>query len=309
MNRGPGARDLPLARTDIVANWSPLRALLAEIETSLTVSWGELDSLVGGLPKSAYVHSAFWKGDRSGWPGFTTTSVKVGGSVTFIRRGARPQAAHGVTPGRAARSAGTAPDLILVGCVKQKLGVGARGRELYTSPLFRKERAYAEESGTTWFILSAEHGLVDPDAVLQPYDLRLSTTSGAYREAWGARVLGQLREAAGSIKGKTIELHAGSAYTDAIRDRLKHEGATVVEPLAGLPLGARLAWYARAAEQAFMGTNPPPAASDEDITQLIARLAEAERAITRISFSGLGETACGLRVSTAGGSMVPVPLT
>ncbi len=59
-----------LRQTCVVADWSPLRALLADVDTSVTLAWDELDGLVGGLPRSAYVHSAFWKGDRTGWPGF-----------------------------------------------------------------------------------------------------------------------------------------------------------------------------------------------------------------------------------------------
>ncbi|WP_157362078.1 DUF6884 domain-containing protein [Haloechinothrix halophila] len=41
----------------------------------------------------------------------------------------------------------------------------------------RKERSYAEATGASWFVLSAEHGLVAPATVLQPYELRLADTS------------------------------------------------------------------------------------------------------------------------------------
>jgi hypothetical protein len=99
------------------------------------------------------------------------------------------------------------------------------------SSLFRKERTYAEHSGARWFVLSAEHGLVDPEDVLEPYDLRLSKTSREYRRSWGLRVVDQLRAVVGPLHGKMIELHAGSAYTHAIRGLLAAEGATVVEPL------------------------------------------------------------------------------
>ena len=236
-------------QTCVVADWSPLRALLADVDTSVTLAWDELDGLVGGLPRSAYVHNAFWKGDRSGWPGFRTTAVKVGESVTFVRGRAMPVAERQAAPTPMARSADPVPDLVLVGCVKKKLDVPAPARELYTSPLFRKERAYAEQAGVPWFVLSAEHGLVAPDEVLAPYDLRLSKTSRDYRRAWGARVVERLGEVVGPISGKTVEVHAGSAYTDSIRDLLIREGATVVEPLAGLPMGARLAWYGRPAAE------------------------------------------------------------
>lgn len=136
-----------------------------------------------------------------------------------------------------------AADLILVACVKQKLGHPAPSRDLYTSDLLRKEREYAERAGVPWFVLSAKHGLVAPDEELEPYDLHLTKTSAAYRDTWGSTVLRQLQSAASPLYGRFIELHAAAAYVDAIRDRLGREGAQISEPLAGLRLGPRLAWY------------------------------------------------------------------
>ncbi len=62
----------------------------------------------------------------------------------------------------------------------------------YTSDYFTKMRNYAEASGHPWFILSAEHGLVQPDEWLEPYDCYLPTMPGEYRRAWGRRVREQL---------------------------------------------------------------------------------------------------------------------
>lgn len=74
-----------------MANLTPLRVALTAVEDPVTLSWADFDSLVGGLPRSAYAHSAFWKGARSGWPGFTTVNVRIGDEVTFVREGtARP---------------------------------------------------------------------------------------------------------------------------------------------------------------------------------------------------------------------------
>lgn len=256
----------------------------------MTLAWDELDGLVGGLPSSAYVHNAFWKGDRSGWPGFRTTTVKVGESVTFARSSAKPGAERPAAPTPLARSADPVPDLVLVGCVKKKLDVPAPARELYTSPLFRKERAYAEQAGVPWFVLSAEHGLVDPDEVLAPYDLRLSTTSRDYRRAWGARVVERLGEVVGSVSGKTVEVHAGSAYTDSIRDLLIREGATVVEPLAGLPMGARLAWYGRAAAETPLAEAPSvtPDSNVIELLTMLTMLTEVNEAVTPEEFLASG---------------------
>jgi hypothetical protein len=243
-----------LVDTSAVANWTPLRvAALTAVENSVTFAWADLDSLGGGLPRSAYAHSAFWKGARSGWPGFTTVNVRIGDEVTFVREGAELPAPQARSSTHAHPALDVAADLILVACVKQKLADPAPARDLYTSDLFRKEREYAERAGVPWFILSAKHGLVSPDQELEPYELHLAKTSAAYRDSWGARVLEQLESAASPLYGRVIEVHAGAAYADAIRDRLSRAGAQVSEPLRGLQLGPRLtapcssthqlAWY------------------------------------------------------------------
>jgi len=228
------------------ANWDPLRALLADVDDRLTISWTELDALVGGLPPSAYRHSAYWTGDRSGWPGFTTTDVRVGESVTFVRRdSARPQEAVADRPSTAAPRSPEAPSLFLLGCVKSKQSVAAPAKDLYTSPLFRKGRAYIEAVGSPWFILSAHHGLVHPDEIIEPYDLALSALPRSARVRWGEQVMQQLRTAYPDLRALRIEVHASEVYLAPIRRPLESAGATVVAPLAGLTMGERLAWYGR----------------------------------------------------------------
>ena len=50
-------------------------------------------------------------------------------------------------------------------------------RDLYDGLWFRSARARAERAGDAWFILSARHGLLDPDARVQPYADRLEAFS------------------------------------------------------------------------------------------------------------------------------------
>jgi len=69
-----------------MAHWDLLRERLAMVEDEITLEWGEIDAMVGGLPASAYTHRPFWSGDRSAWAGFTTRAVRVRESVTFVRR-------------------------------------------------------------------------------------------------------------------------------------------------------------------------------------------------------------------------------
>jgi hypothetical protein len=57
----------------------------------------------------------------------------------------------------------------LVGCVKDKAQVALPARDLYRSTLFAGRRRFVGRTCDDWWILSAEHGLVHPDDVLEPH--------------------------------------------------------------------------------------------------------------------------------------------
>ncbi len=166
---------------------------------------------------------------------------------------------------------------MLVGCVKSKQSHAAPAKDLYVSDLFRKARRYAEEIAERWYILSAKYGLVAPDEVIEPYELHLATASASYRRQWGITVAHELLAASGPLEGRVIEVHAGAAYTDAIRSHLLSAGAQVVEPLAGLTLGQRLAWYS-ALGGAATGARPPSA------SLVVDQLRQADQALTPTDF-------------------------
>ena len=122
----------------------------------------------------------------------------------------------------------------LVSCSKQKLDRPCPAGELYTaSPLFRKARAYCERHYDAWYILSAKHGLLHPDAVIARYDLTLKRMPTAQRRAWGQRVSEQLRQ----LGPHTFFAHAGRQYLEHL------SGVAVVNVLAGRTIGQRLRWY------------------------------------------------------------------
>ncbi len=134
--------------------------------------------------------------------------------------------------------------VLLVGCVKQKHVKGTHAaRDLYTSPLFRKRRHYAEAAAIPWLILSAKYGVVDPDDPLSYYDETLNTKGADERREWGALVLRQLTERFGVLAGITFEIHAGDRYVSAIEDGLVDLGARIEVPTKGLSLGRQLQWY------------------------------------------------------------------
>jgi len=164
----------------------------------------------------------------------------IGNGNTFVP----PSTPSAVEPKRFSdhRSHGPA-DVVLVGCVKSKRDHGAPAKELYTSDYFSKMRAYAEASGLPWFILSAEHGLVSPDAWLDPYDCYLPDMSREYRLTWGQNVATQLEQAIGPLEGMVLDIHAGAAYVESVERALAPRGALVTDQLKGLSFGRRLSWY------------------------------------------------------------------
>lgn len=158
-------------------------------------------------------------------------------------------------------------DVVLVGCVKSKRPSGAPAKDLYTSDYFAKMRAYAESTGTPWFILSAEHGLVAPDDWLEPYDCYLAKMSPDYRRDWGRKVARQLEEALGPLPGRAFDIHAGAPYVKAVEAAVGPKGAVIIDQLKGLPFGQRLSWYLQQAS-----------APTDDAGEIVAQLSDRSQA-------------------------------
>lgn len=103
----------------------------------------------------------------------------------------------------------------LIGCSKTKLAHAAPAADLYQGQLFKLCRRWMEQRlPGRWAILSAQHGLVLPGQVLEPYDLAVSQMSRLERLAWGERVRAQLIDRWGE---RTIyRVLAGYDYVHAL---------------------------------------------------------------------------------------------
>ncbi len=143
---------------------------------------------------------------------------------------------------RPATGEGTPPTLFLVSCVSQKRSMPCRARDLYTSQWFVKARAYVEASASPWCILSAEHGLVDPDAAVAPYERTLNRMAVSDRRAWARRVLDQLRPKVVGVQ--RVVLFAGERYREFLLPKLTELCPKVEVPLVGLRIGEQLQWFA-----------------------------------------------------------------
>lgn len=133
------------------------------------------------------------------------------------------------------------PDKIyLVSCVSQKLPQAAAARDLYVSAWFRKARTLVEEAGGPWFVLSAEHGLIEPGKIISPYNRTLAKISVHERRAWGERVTSQM-EAQLPALGEVILL-AGYFYRQHLMPWLEARYPSVSVPMEGLTIGRQLRW-------------------------------------------------------------------
>ena len=142
---------------------------------------------------------------------------------------------------------GSAVRIGLVGCVKEKASSARPAKALYISTLFRGRSTYVRRTCDRWFILSALHGVVDPDTVLEPYDVTLDEAPRSERREWSRRVLTQLRDRLGDLGQYEFEIHAGGSYRDfGLLSGLRTAGATVTNPTEGLRFGNQLSFYAEA---------------------------------------------------------------
>jgi len=128
----------------------------------------------------------------------------------------------------------------LVACVKSKQTKSAPAKDLYTSALFKKTKAYAQKNSRSWYILSAKYGLLEPDEIIAPYEKTLKTMPSRERYAWAKRVLAALDTRL--QPDDRVILLAGETYREHLVPALQAEGHEVLIPLQGLSFGKQLQW-------------------------------------------------------------------
>jgi len=136
-------------------------------------------------------------------------------------------------------------DATLISCTNAKRDEPAPARDLYDeSGYFRDMRAYAEARGGRWFILSAKHGFVEPDEVLEPYDERGLSEQQAHDIAT------ELDERAIN----TVHLVAGKDYSDVLTPALEKVYIDVVEVCRGMRIGERRSWLQQRTSELINGS-------------------------------------------------------
>jgi hypothetical protein len=135
-------------------------------------------------------------------------------------------------------------DIGLVSCVKTKREEPAVPKDLYTSAYFEKMRSYAEQYHDDWWILSAKHGLIDPNCdPIEPYDETLSGAGVAKKREWAEEVAEQLDERGLLSEDVTLVFHAGKDYYGELLPLVEDSGVSLEIPTEGLAIGETQAWY------------------------------------------------------------------
>lgn len=146
----------------------------------------------------------------------------------------------------AQRNAITRRSITLISCVGKKRSVPSVAADLYCSQWWKAARRYAEMNGAHWMALSALHGVVAPDYILEPYDFTLKGKPVALRRNWSEKVVEQLNAIA-SPRGCEVVFLCGKRYREFVVPKLLHDREklyTTRLPLAGLAgIGYQLQWF------------------------------------------------------------------
>jgi hypothetical protein len=135
-----------------------------------------------------------------------------------------------------------------VACASQKQSHRARAEDLYISPLFKRSRRYCELTCDVWAILSAKHGLVMPETVIEPYNKALYEMKISERRTWGDLVLSQFRMRFRGYAWElvTLVMLAGEQYRAPFEQAKTFQ---IEAPLAGMFIGQQLQFLNRSLAQ------------------------------------------------------------
>ena len=132
--------------------------------------------------------------------------------------------------------------IVLLSCTKSKLDKPSQAQDLYSaSPMFKKTLEYGKSlKPDKMYILSAKHHLTPLNKVLEPYDLTLKDMKKPEKDAWGEKVISQMKSSGIDLNNDTFIFLAGTEYIKPIADQINP--SNIEEPMKGRRFGERLQW-------------------------------------------------------------------
>jgi hypothetical protein len=137
----------------------------------------------------------------------------------------------------------------LISCVAKKRHSEVSAEQLYCSPWFKKAREWVlreMSKGDEWYILSAKHGLLNPSALVGPYNETLNKMHRADRLRWAQQVTVHLSNLL--HKGDTVVFLAGQKYREFLEPSVLALSCQVSVPMRGMRIGKQLNWLGNSGE-------------------------------------------------------------
>jgi hypothetical protein len=113
------------------------------------------------------------------------------------------------------------------------------------STFFRLAYEVARRTAQSTIILSAKHGAVRTDQVIEPYEQTLVGASRSEKERWADMVYGQLETMSEYQAARSVLWLAGENYRAALLPRVRSDKKRCVVPMEGLAQGEQLSWLTR----------------------------------------------------------------
>lgn len=159
-----------------------------------------------------------------------TASVCMGVLIRHALRPSFPNTVHSIRMNT----------VCLVACTSKKALYPTTAEDLYRSPLFDGAKWFAKSRCNSWFILSAKHGLLAPNDMVEPYDKSLHQLDDSDRQAWAEQVYSKLSV---SIEPSAkIVFLAGDKYRQYLQKYFDLEGRLTSAPLSELGIGSQVSW-------------------------------------------------------------------
>jgi hypothetical protein len=122
-----------------------------------------------------------------------------------------------------------------VACAKRKANKKCIAEKMYISTLYTYSLQYAKEHSDIVYILSAKHGLLALDKIIDPYNETLNDKSDKEIKEWSKKVFNNLIQL--NLENNNFLYLCGNNYKKYLMQWLPGE-----DPLQGLGLGKRLQW-------------------------------------------------------------------
>lgn len=130
--------------------------------------------------------------------------------------------------------------IALIGCTSRKQDYSCPAIEMYTkSNYFNLKLDYCKKINVDKiFILSAKYGLLESEAIIEPYNIHLKETSKDYRLKWSENLLTDLKEKT-DLENDEFIILAGNDYMKYLLEHIPNN----YNPVKGLGIGRQMKFF------------------------------------------------------------------